>query len=429
MKPSNLMRFVFLAVFISGMITFFNLTSCNPAYKISSQNVSSIYNPEENFLHPQFTVYHFREDSSRLYMKLFTSELLYKKNEAGLNAAEFNLSYHLFNNAESKQMIDSGSVTLNDVSENNASGFLIHSINFKTPGASNYILEVEVKDNFRLQSVKKYINIEKTSKQTAQHFLVKLPDQNVPLFRNFISSDEAFNILSEDPSPKKMFVRCYFREFPLAAPPFAEKIPVRFEYAADSIFTIEVSPSTNIQLPKKGYYHFQYDTTIKPGLTIFRWDEGFPKITDASQLIEALRYLTTKKEYDELAVAKDKKVAVDKYWLDLSGNQDRAKTLIRKYYTRVQDANTLFTSYLEGWKTDRGLIYTIFGPPSTVYKSSSAEDWTYGNFNTVSSITFTFEKIYNPFSNNDYIMRRGADYENPWYRAVDRWREGVVVNE
>ncbi len=415
----------FSLVFISAFI--FN--SCNPAYKISNQNLASLYDPEQNFLHPQFTVYHFSPDSSRLFVKLFSSELLHKKNDGGQNATQATISYRLFNDFESKLIVDSSSLTVNNYDENNSHGYFVHSINFKASASLNYILEAEVKDNFRQQSVKSFIKIEKEGKQPAQNFLVKLTDQNVPLFRNYISSDETINILTQNLSTQKMFVRCYFRDFPLAPPPFAEKIPVKFNYVADSIFAIEISPSTNIQLPRKGFYHFQYDTMSKQGLTVFRWDEDFPKITDASQAIEALRYLTTKKEYDELLSAKDKKAAIDKYWLELSGNEERGKVLIRKYYSRIQDANKLFTSYLDGWKTDRGLIYTIFGPPTTVFKSDQTDDWTYGNFNTINSITFTFEKIYNPFSGNDYILRRSPAYETPWYRAVDRWRNGVVVND
>ncbi|MEO5570022.1 MAG: GWxTD domain-containing protein [Bacteroidia bacterium] len=428
----NRQAFISLPVLIrfsSIMVCFFVINSCNPTYKISNQNLAALYTPESNFLHPQFVVFHFSNDSSRLYVKLFSSELLHRKDDAGTMGAQVTISYRLFNDFESKFVVDSSSVIVNDFDESNSQGIFIHSLNFKTPGLVNYILEAEVRDDFRQQVVKSFIKVEKEGKQSAQKFLLKLTGQNIPLFRNYVKSDESFNILPDDLTSHHMHVRCYFRNFPLAFPPFAEKVPVKFNYAADSIFTMEISPSTNIQLPKRGIYHFQYDSTSKQGLTIFNWDDDFPKITDAMQLIEALRYLTTKQEYNDLLSAKDKKAAVDKYWLELSGNAERGKVLIRKYYSRIQDANRLFTSYLEGWKTDRGLIYTIYGPPSTVFKSGTTEDWTYGNFNTINSTTFTFEKIYNPFSDNDYILRRSPVYETPWYKGVDRWRNGAVVND
>ncbi len=404
------------------------ISSCTSFNKLSNQNLAPSYDFDYSYLHPKFIVFHENDDTSTLYIEIAPFEFLYKKNEANELASEMKVSWQLFTSFESKQLIDSGSSTYRNV-DKGLEAFLIYNLSFKTPGLMNYYLKVEVKDVFRKQSTTYIVPVEKASKQSAQWFMLIKNGIKIPLFRNYVEENESFSIYSNSSKEKKMFVRGYFRDFPLAAPPFVQNIPVKFNYAADSLFLLDVSPSTEITLGKKGYYHFQYDTTVKPGLTVFRFDEDFPKITDATQLIEALRYVTTQQEYEKLSLSKNKKAAVDNYWSELAGNQDRAKILIRKYYTRVQDANRLFTSYLEGWKTDRGLIYTIFGPPTSVFKTSDTEDWTYGNFNTNNSLTFTFDKIYNPFSNNDYILRRNSFYETTWYHAVDRWREGVVIND
>ena len=37
------------------------------------------------------------------------------------------------------------------------------------------------------------------------------------------------------------------------------------------------------------------------------------------------------------------------------------------YYRRVRFANEEFTQYKDGWKTDRGMIYILFGPPNQVF--------------------------------------------------------------
>ena len=92
-------------------------------------------------------------------------------------------------------------------------------------------------------------------------------------------------------------------------------------------------------------------------------------------------------------------------------------------------SNRFFSSYLEGWKTDRGLVYIIFGPPSSVYISDDSESWNYGQQNNYSSLIFTFDKVNNPFTGKDYHMRRAEYYEVPWYKAVDTWRSGRVVND
>ena len=62
---------------------------------------------------------------------------------------------------------------------------------------------------------------------------------------------------------------------------------------------------------------------------------------------------------------------------NVRGNIDKARELIRIYYTRILYSNYYFTSYKEGWRTERGMIYTIYGPPDKVYKTSDGESWGY----------------------------------------------------
>jgi hypothetical protein len=96
--------------------------------------------------------------------------------------------------------------------------------------------------------------------------------------------------------------------------------------------------------------------------------------------------------------------------------------MIKLYYNRVMDANRFFTSYLEGWKTDRGIIYIIYGPPNVVYKGRNVEGWVYGEDKNMLSINFTFRKLDNPFTDNDYSLTRSPAYKDGWYIAVDNWR-------
>ncbi len=222
----------------------------------------------------------------------------------------------------------------------------------------------------------------------------------------------------------------FSRVYPLALPPFSAKEDEQFGYRSDKTIATELDHgSLEISFKEKGVYHLQFDTLVKQGLTLFRFDNDFPNLTDARQLIESLRYLTTTQEYSEMQNSGNKKTSTDKFWLDLAGNEERAKELIRIYYSRVQEANKNFTSYLEGWKSDRGLVYIIFGAPTTVYRSSNSEYWDYGQSFYYPSLSFTFNKVKNPFSDNDFILVRHPNYEPVWYRAVDAWRNGRVMNE
>ena len=121
--------------------------------------------------------------------------------------------------------------------------------------------------------------------------------------------------------------------------------------------------------------------------------------------------------------SKNIKKEIDKFWIKNAGNPDRARVIIRKYYNRVQDANAMFTSYHEGWKTDRGMIYIVYGPPNVVYRSSHHETWIYGEVGNMLSVNFKFLKVKNPFTDNDYSLTdKSPIYKDGWYNAIDTWR-------
>ena len=159
------------------------------------------------------------------------------------------------------------------------------------------------------------------------------------------------------------------------------------------------------------------------GYTVYRFYEGFPKVLSSMQMLEPLRYITSKNEFDELKQASDKKLVVDNFWLENAGNPMRARAMIQKFYGRVEEANVFFSSYHEGWKTDRGLVYIIYGPPQRVFRGRQIEEWLYGEKGNPNSIRFTFVKMENPFTDNDYSLVKSPSYKEKWYNIVNTWRK------
>jgi hypothetical protein len=60
---------------------------------------------------------------------------------------------------------------------------------------------------------------------------------------------------------------------------------------------------------------------------------------------------------------------------------------MEEYYRRIEFANTNFTSYIEGWRTDRGMVYITLGPPNDIERhpfeseSKPYEIWSYYRYN------------------------------------------------
>ncbi|HEX7413258.1 MAG TPA: GWxTD domain-containing protein, partial [Bacteroidia bacterium] len=218
-------------------------------------------------------------------------------------------------------------------------------------------------------------------------------------------------------------------DYSLPPPPFSQREPSPYPSIPDSSFYVKSydGHSIPLQVAKQGVYFIRLDSASNTsGCTIMGVEQNFPKVLSHIQMIAATRFILSKEEYQKLMSASDKQAAIDKFWLDLAGNKERARELIKCYYNRVQDANSFFTSHIEGWKTDMGMVYIIFGAPNKTYKTQQMETWVYGNEGTPNSVTFRFEKINNLFSDTNFKLIRNASYKDPWYIAVNNWRDGHV---
>jgi len=397
---------------------------------VSNRNVSYIYNPSSTVIHPEYMVHHNKDTSSLLFVKINTDELLFiyqgdDDNNEGGEKARVRIHYCVYSSFNSKDVLDSIS-KIYILDKSNIKNYFVTSVPFKARDSLKYSLEVITTDLMRMKADRKFLFIDKSSENGRQNFMLTSSDEErLPYFRKYCRSNESFRIEHRN-GYKKLFIKYYSKEFGFPLPPYSVA-PVRpVSIMPDSIWEYSRNDTLDFTLKHAGIYHVQADTSQKEGLTLFNFGENFPRTKTPVELLKPLRYLSTKKGYRELEMYASKKLAVDEFWLKASGNADRAKELIRIYYSRIMFANLYFTSHTQGWNTDRGMIYTVFGAPGTIYKSDDSERWVYGE-NTASMI-FQFEKVENPYSDNHYVMKRNETYKLTWYQAVDTWRNGRVYS-
>lgn len=215
------------------------------------------------------------------------------------------------------------------------------------------------------------------------------------------------------------YVFYYNEDFPAAAPPFAETQPlVSNVLQPDSIYHITQS----FQPFSKGLYLIQSDSSSAKGISI-RVEDDYPKFTTLQNLVGPLIYITTKNEFDRLRSAKDDKKSFDKVILGITGNAERAKIFMRNYFKRVELANRFFTSYKEGWKTDRGMLYIIYGQPGFVFKFNDREVWEYATLD--GKVSFTFVRSSTLFDAENYVLIRKNTYRDGWLNALDLTRNAI----
>lgn len=403
---------------IGGLFLF---AACFNLNNISLYNLSGQYSTT-NFTNLDCVAFNFDESNARVFVPVDMTDMAIGINEDNDRSyTKVRISYELFSNYESKQILDSSTFNIIDSSLRILDTLFTFDIVY--PDKEKYILKVLLTDMNRVDEVDAYLILDNSSDQSANNFLLR-DEEGDMLFWNVLEDEDAVFLELGNQLQGPLIVRFYKREFPIALPPFLEEAKSSFNYNADSVFLINTLDRESIPTAyeKEGFYHFQTDSNQRKGYTIFRFHRDFPYITTSEQMIRPLRYITTKSEYEELILADDKKLALDNFWLKNAGNPSRARAMIQKYYGRVEDANRFFSSYHEGWKTDRGLVYIVYGQPAIVYRGKNMEEWLYGEKGNKNSIRFQFVRVLNPFSENDYSMIKSPSFKEKWYNIVNTWR-------
>jgi len=215
------------------------------------------------------------------------------------------------------------------------------------------------------------------------------------------------------------FYVSYFNEdFPAAYPPFADK-----EVKADRFMfhdsTFQVSSGASLSLTKQGLYLFQKDTNAAEGFAMRVVNQTYPKFSKIEDLIKPLIFICTQDEYAELQNSKGDKSKFDKVILDITRDKERASNFMRSYFRRVELANHYFISYKEGWKTDRGMIYLIFGLPDEVSATDGNEIWYYKSTKS----RFVFVKSGSVYDPDNHVLIRDKRFMEPWFATIDLWRK------
>jgi len=399
------------------------ITACGSSNELADSNIADAYQENSAEIEFEYQLFHSSADSSRLYFKINTSNLLYARRGDKSSQAAVIAEVSLANTTEPLKII-----RVVDTDEKKLAKTLIASADFMLQAGKKYDLEVTLTDENRGRSKKVSLIADKVDLSNRQNYLLSLPDRDIPIFTDRVKPNEVYNLIFNSEIKDQIYVRFYNRAFPMPPPPFVFYQPNPFEYEADSTTTIPVNGYNEVKIRTgfSGFYHFHAEEENRKGKTIFVSESEFPEVKTTEHLLEPLRYLVAGREYDQIAEAPDIKLELENTWIKWAGSKERARKSIKAYYKRVENANQLFSSHVEGWKSDRGLVFIVYGKPNKVYRTDKVETWIYGEENNPLSITFHFVKVINPFTDNDYRLNREEFYKPSWYRSVNAWRDGRI---
>jgi len=124
---------------------------------------------------------------------------------------------------------------------------------------------------------------------------------------------------------------------------------------------------------------------------IVRW-RGLPLgVKNLDVAIEQIRYIAKEGELSKIEEAEtleEKQKLFVEFWKKRDPNPNTPRNeRMEQYYGRVEYANKHFSHFMEGWRTDMGMVYITFGPPSNVERhpfeidSKPYEVWSYYDIN------------------------------------------------
>lgn len=405
------------------IILIFN--ACSLGKKKNLQNQAFIYTESTTRAQPLFKIYHNSNNESTLFFKVKSSELLsvFSPNEKQ-NKINYSISGKLFLAENERVVIDSFALQKSRI---DTIKWIEENFSFSSNLHEHYLLKIDFIDENKIEKITKTIYFEKENDSKENFQLVK--QQKMQFITSFNIGDTLF--IKHNTTKKNLFVRYFKEEFIASPTPFAIGAINSNKINPKDIFTLTTDTTFFILLlNQEGIYQITESETTDKGLNILSFKNDFPVITAANEMVAPLQYISTKEEMQDVSLAKNTKIAMDQFWLSKAKNdQQKARKLIRTYYKRVENANRFFTSYKEGWKTDRGMIMIIFGAPNIIYQSEQGESWIYGEKNNMNALNFTFTKIENTFTDNDYQLNRSVYFKNIWNTAQNAWRNGYAYSD
>jgi len=427
-----------VCLLISGIVLTAVFNSCKTTQQtVDNKDLSYLYNPTKNPINPQYNIINKTDELSELSVRFSTSDLFFSEaNPQGVATASILITVKLYSISQGKALADTTVLDLSIVKDSGRQEY-VYNLPLKVEKGVEYVAEVKILDRLRLIVAQDFVEFNTLSYNNRYNFRVEGHFDKNELFSSVLRIDEYVNLLYSRGHIDSLYISFYksFREVP--DPPSMLLPEKTLDYDPLQFVAIPYSDSLPMMFPKEGIYLCSIARNIKDGFTFLNLGSTYPKVTTPEKMIEPLIYLTSQDELAELKSAAKPKAALDDFWIKCGGNVDKARELIRIFYTRVLYSNYYFTSYKDGWRSERGMIYIIYGPPDKVYKTADGESWGYkkpvikskwgGRYAVTDSyLFFNFKKRENVFSDNDFYLSRSETLVTFWDKAIASWRKGIV---
>ncbi|MBQ8649742.1 MAG: GWxTD domain-containing protein [Flavobacteriales bacterium] len=393
-----------------------------------SNNVRTIYLRPLGTPSPNVCIktHHLSKDTTRVYYKIPSEFIVCSRDPHSSRyrgRAYMQCAFYSYPTASTLLFSTSSTIEI-DTTHIPCEGFC-GQIDLAVPQGEKYTMRITINDANSPQKNSALFFLDKKSDYNPSLFLLKDSIGNI-IYDNFTSHHDSVSIHIAQGYVPYIYITRYNSQTRHAAPSYVLGSDDSEKFKTDTTFVIE--NGEKVVLSPQGLYLLRIDSSHNRGYCLLSLYDGFPAITQKEALIPAMRYICSDEEYNHIRYSPMGKTAVEKLWLKSGGSLSNAQRMIREYYSRAEYANRNFSSYKEGILTDRGMIYIIYGPPTKVYQATTSQRWIYGDEASGLEVSYTFDKVDNPFSDEVYILQRNLNKKSMWETAVKSWREGKIFD-
>lgn len=338
-------------------------------------------------------------------------------------ANQFRVSWYFAPEYSSKERLGNGTLALNSSTmyEKDGKVYLQFDVQ-RSKSAPTAVLFLEFIDNLSKKRLTTDIPVRFENQKLRDQLAIFVNDK--VNFNNYVALNQRFMVGNPNATPESLYMIQYDHVFDQAPAPMSSGTRAGVAKELKINVVRQIQSNKLISFAEEGLYFVVRDTAnLESGIAIVGVDDRFPRMTMVEQVVKPLTYVSSSREISKITDATDKKLALDAYLLQImQGDQAKAKDFMRYYFSNIEEANRLFTTYKEGWKTDKGMIFSVLGPPSKIQRSRDREVWSYTQSVGSAEMIFNFVKRQNQFVDNHYELVRYPEYQTLWYEKIEEWR-------
>jgi len=382
--------------------------------RMSSAEISYLYNQENEFL-----VQH-KVASNGNRVKVYLRFIL---NSGNVKISDYRISYDLRASYIDEKAVNSSIVIDSANVVDVAFRQYVYAFEFEKEPNDNLI----VIDFYNTARNKRFsLDIPLRIKEwTPGSHLIFQANKDLPYFDKYINKDFPIRIVNVFDNSDSFEINGVNSNKNVAMPPFDDSdMQTASDIPLDTLYG--VTNGEEFRFYNNGFHTIRSSRQPQNELGIIVTDEVHPYFDNYRDLMDPLIYVSTNDEFKDMQAATDGREAFESFVSNtISSNEQIGKDFIKYYYRRVRKSARLFSENQAGWKTDRGMIYQVFGNPAQVFRNESTELWVYPS-STGGRVKYIFDIVVED-GIAKYKLIRDKRYRENWMRAVTQWRSGRII--